>query len=220
MKHTTQTFTNEQLDIVADYGKHYPMITADQINFDGKDLTPIFDHNAISILTLRLTDIQDISPTQVNWNGDTCTVFGRVTLPDGRTRGCFGSATIGDTFGSGKVIESRQVAEGLATSRCFRQGLRNVAIDLHAAHSRYKDTGEISGGNLREDPRKTNYKEIHVLATEIGLIVDGDKSGYQTYLSDNYDGRTSASDLTDLELHRLLTSFRSLSKATRERKAA
>ncbi len=213
------TLTPQQAVIVKEYVDIYG-ITPDQITFDGNDEKPIFDHNAISILSLRLTDIADISPTEFLNDGKVLTVFTKVTLPDGRSRGSIGSAAIGDTLPNGKKIDNEQVALGLATSRSFRAGIRNVGIDLHRAHCQYRDTGVYATSHLARDPRSANYAEIHILATEIGLIEDGDKTQYSLYLADNYEGRTSAKNLDDLELQKLLTSFRSLAKALREKSRA
>lgn len=216
----SNTLTPAQAVIVKGYVDIYGL-APDQITFDGDADKPIFDHNAISILSLRLTDIADISPTEIRPNNDdgSVTVFGKVTLPDGRTRGCFGIAGVGETLPNGKKIETSQVAVGVATSRCFRQGIRNVGIDLHAAHCQYRDTGVYASSHLARDPRAANYAEIHILATEIGLIEDGDRARYREYLADNFNGRTSAKDLDDIELQRLLTSFRSLANALRKRAA-
>ncbi len=219
MKHEIPTFTKPQAAIVAEYAKLHGL-DASQISFNEADLEPIFDHNAISVLSLKLTDIQDISPTEVLNDGKTITVFGKTLLPDGRSRGSIGSCAIGDVMAGGEVVDNDQVALGLATSRCFRQGIRNVGINLHAAHQRFVQTGEIAGSHTREDPRKPVYAEIHMLAAELDLIVDGNKAKYHEYLAENYEGRTSASDLNDVELHRLLIAFRSLARLRRERQAA
>ncbi len=213
------TFTKPQAAIVQEYVKMHGL-SPEQISFDGGDLTPIFDHNAISVLSLRLTDIADISPTEILNDSKTVTVFGKTILPDGRSRGSIGSCAIGDVMAGGKTVDNDQVALGLATSRCFRQGIRNVGVDLHAAHCQYRDTGKIADGHTRSDPRKPVYAEIHILATELDLIVDGDKSKYRNYLAENYAGRQTASDLDDVELHRLLINFRSLTKLRREKQAA
>lgn len=216
MKHT---LTPEQAVIVKQYIDVHGL-EAGQINFDGKDTAPIFDHNAISILSLRVTDIADISPTGRQNDGESVTVLGKVTLPDGRSRGCIGSCTIGETLAGGIRIDNDQAALGVATSRCFRQGIRNVGIDLHAAHLFFVKTGDIASSHTNRDPRASVYAEIHVMATELDLIIDGDKAKYREYLAENYDGRITAKDLDDLELQRLVSSFRSLTRLRREQRAA
>lgn len=210
-----KTYTKAQLSILKEYGDLYGL-DASQISFDGADTNPIFDHNAVSVLSLRLTDIQDISPTEILDDGRTVSVFGSTRLPDGRSRGSIGSCQVGEVLANGQTVENPQVALGVATSRCFRQGIRNVGINLHAAHQHFKKTGEVAPGHTNSEPRNPNYAELHMLAAELDLIVDGDKTKYTEYLAENYDGRTSAKDLNDVELQRLLIQFRSLARLKRQ----
>lgn len=216
MKHT---LTPQQAVIVKEYVDVHGL-QPEQISFDGTDTTPSFDHNAISVLSLKLTDIQDISPTEILNDGKTITVFGKTSLPDGRSRGSIGSCHIGETLANGQKVANEQVALGVATSRCFRQGIRNIGVNLHAAHQQFIKTGEIAVGHTSRDPRHAVYAELHMLATELDLIVDGDKSRYRRYLAENYDNRESAKDLNDLELQKLLTSFRSMARILRHDKEA
>lgn len=216
MKHT---LTPSQAVIVKQYVDAHELDPS-QISFDGTDTNPIFDHNAISVLSLRLTDIQDISPMHREDDGTTVTVFGKTVLPDGRERGWMGSCSIGETLAGGQKVTSDTVADGVATSRGFRQGIRNVGVNLHAAHQRFMATGEVATSHTNKDPRAAVYAEIHILATELDLIIDGDKSKYREYLAESYNGRTSAKDLDDIELGRLLIQFRSLARLSRTRAAA
>ncbi len=215
----TRKLTHEQLRIVKEYHDIHG-IEPSQISFDGDDPYPSFDHNAISILSLKLTDIQDISPTKVIDDAVSITVFGTVTLPDGRTRGSIGSALIGETLANGQKVENAQQAIGVATSRCFRQGIRNVGVKLHEAHCKFVETGEIADGHTNRDPRHAIYAEIHILATELDLIIDGNKGKYYKYLADNYEGRTSSTQLNDVELQKMLIQFRSLARLRRSKEAA
>lgn len=213
MTRKNTSLSADQAAIVDEYVTAHGL-SPEQISFDAGDLNPSFDHNAISVLSLKLTDIQDISPTEVLDDGKTVTVFGKTTLPDGRTRGSIGSCAVGETLANGQTVDSTQQALGVATSRCFRQGIRNVGVNLHAAHKRFMQTGEIAAGHTANDPRTPAYAQIHILATELDLIIDGDKTRYRQYIAENFDGRTSARDLTDFELQRMLTSFRSLRRLT------
>lgn len=212
-----RTFTKEQAETVRQYQEMHG-IEPSQISFDEDNTSPSFDHIAISVLSLKLTDIQDISPTEIRTEAETglVTVFARTTLPDGRSRGSIGSCQIGEVLANGETVTTGSQASGVATSRAFRQGIRNVGIDLHAAHRRYVETGSIAAGHTRRDPRATNYAELHVLASELDLIIDGNKTKYHEYLAENFDGRTSSKDLTDIELQRLLITFRSLSRLSRK----
>ena len=216
MKHT---LTPEQAAIVKDYIETHGL-RADQISFDGDNPTPIFDHNATSTLSLKLTDIQDISPTAIEDNGTRATVFSRATLPDGRGRGGFGTCDIGEMLGNGQTVNNMQVALGVANSRSYSQSVRNVGVNLNEAHIRFKQTGEIAASHMQEHPRKAGNAEIKFLARELDLIVDDDEKKYREYLADNYEGRTSTSDLTDIEFQRLLINFRSMARLRREKQAA
>lgn len=202
-----RTFTPNQLTIVQEYGLHHGILP-EQISFDGDNLTPSFDHNAISVLTLKLTDIADISPTKIIDDGRTVTVFGSTTLPSGRSRGSIGSCSIGDILANGQTVENTQVALGVATSRSFRQGIRNVGIDLHRSHQHFMRTGEVDQGHTNQHPRAANYREVHRHADELEYIVDGDESVFRSYLAGLFDGRTSKDELNDLELHQLLVNLR------------
>ena len=70
----------------------------------------------------------------------------------------------------------------------------------------------VAAGHTRHDPRKPVYEEIHVLAGNLGLITAGDKENYRAFLSESYEGRTSAKDLDDAELQRLLISLRAMNR--------
>lgn len=215
-----QKLTAQQLTIVRQYGEIHGL-RAEQISFeDDRSLEPIFDHNAVSTLSLRLTDIQDISPTNLVCENKFVTVLGSITLPDGRTRGAIGSCSIGERIGNGEVIETQTAAIGVATSRCFRQAIRNVGVNLHAAHNLFVETGEIAVSHTNVNPRNGNYAELHMLAAELDLIVDGNKKKYRKYLAENFDGRGSAKELNDLELQKLLSGFRSLARLRRDKVAA
>lgn len=215
-----KTLTPRQLTIVQQYGEVHGL-GPEQISFENdRSLDPIFDHNAVSTLSLRLTDIQDIAPTKLVCDGDNVTVLGSVSLPDGRTRGAVGSCSIGERIGNGELIETQAAAIGVATSRCFRQAIRNVGVNLHVAHQQFVETGEIAVSHTNVNPRAANYAELHILAAELDLIVDGDKSKYHKYLADNYEGRNSATKLNDIELQKLLTGFRSMARLRREKAAA
>lgn len=192
----------------------------EQISFDGDDPTPIFDHNATSILSLKLTDIRDISPVSIQQDDKHVTVFGKGVLQDGRERGGFGSCEIGETLANGQIAANAQIALGVASSRCYSQIVRNLGVKLYEAHKKFMETGEIAAGSLAKDPRHASYAELHILGTELDLIVDGDKTKYTEYLAENYDGRISAADLTDIELQRMLITFRSLARLRRGKQAA
>ena len=208
MNNTAKTLTSAQLAIVDSYQSHYE-IEPGQISFDGDGIIPSFDHEAISILTLRLTDLADISPTQVVEDSSTqWTVYSKATLADGRSRGGFGTCRTGETLANGTVVTNESVAKGVATARSFRQTLRNVGIDLHKCHQRFLQTGEVASLEALQHPRAAQYREVHRHAAALRYIVGDDDSLFRGYLAGLFDGRTSKDDLTDIELHRLLVNLR------------
>lgn len=217
MSQQKNQFTHDQQHIVDQYVSMHGL-SPEQISFDENSLVPSFDHNAISVLSLRLTDIHDISPTRTLNDGSTITVFGQTVLPDGRTRGSIGSCKIGETLANGKTASNDQIALGVATSRCFRQAIRNVGIDLHKAHLQFLATGDVAQGNTRQNPRQPINAEIHMLATELDLIVDGDKKEYRRLMAEMFDGIESSTELNDLQLHQFRVSLRAM--AARQRNKA
>lgn len=217
----SRKYTHEQAAIVKELCEVHEL-DATQIGFeDDSSTTPIFDYEAVCALSLRLTDIQHIDCSIID-HGDAdaelITAKCTVTVPDGRTRSCEGSAQLLERLKDGNIIETYQQAAAIAQARAVRRGIRSVGINLWNAHRKFMQTGEVVAGHTRHDPRSPLYSEIHILATELDLIVDGDKKRYQEFIAENYDGRTSARDLSDIELHRLLISFRSLTRLRRSEK--
>ena len=85
----------------------------------------------------------------------------------------------------------------------FIDGVADLVLDVNSA--------EECNGFLAE---------LHALATELDLIEYGDKAKYREYIAENYAGRTSAKDLDDVELQRMLIAFRSLARLRRSKQAA
>lgn len=213
-------YTNQQLSLVQELCRMHGLLP-DQISFDGAELQPIFDYEAVCALSLKLTDIQVIDCEITDRSEDgISTAKCTVTLPDGRSRVVEDSSEVGENFGFNLRIDSVRAADGLAQNRAVRRGIRSVGVNLYKAHLAYKETGQIAGGHLNHDPRAATYREIHVLASELDLIVDGDKTKYHQYIAENYDGRTSAADLNDIELERMRITFRSLARLQRGKQAA
>ncbi|QQS33526.1 MAG: hypothetical protein IPM50_02780 [Acidobacteriota bacterium] len=218
MSVSKKTLTPEQAVIQQKYVDVYGLQPS-QITFDGDKPDPILDHNAISILSLKLTSVASIGIDKVVRDDKWVTVHGLVTLADGRSRGSVGSCKLGSTIASGKRVDSDEVALGVATSRMYRQAMRNVGIDIHKAHLEYLATGKIAGGNLEHDPRSTKYAELHILAAEAGLIVGRDDSQYRNLIAATYGGVTSAKELDDLDLHTFTEMVRVI-RNSNQRKAA
>lgn len=211
-------YTAEQSLILTDLHQVHD-IDPSQISFDGDDPTPIFDYTAISLLSLRLTNIKEIDCYIASRDPRDGRVTAKCTviLPDGRSRSVEGSAALGEEFAEDGTITSWQTAESVAQSRASRLGIRSVGINLLHAHRKFKATGKPTNGHTDNDPRKPHYDEIHQLAENLELIKGGDKSEYRLLISSAFIGKQSARDLTDAELQQFLTTLRALDRVRRSR---
>lgn len=210
-------FTPNQLAIVQEICTIHGL-EPEQISFEGDELTPIFDYEAGSALTLKLTDIHDID----------CWISGRekapelatakckITLLDGRTRTVEDTAEMGEELYKGVKIDSPRMIDNVAKNRAFRRGVRSVGVNLYNAHKKFRETGEIANAHTAHDPRYANYREIHVLATETGLIDDGDKKEYRKFIAGCFNGVESSKDLNDIELHQLVAALRAMASHQRQ----
>lgn len=230
-RNTTRKILNAEQEKVRNEFVEMHNLDISQISFEGDSPKPIFDYEAINTLSLRLTDIQDIQPTRVEETGSTITVYCAVTLPDGRTRGAFGSCEIGETLYDDETIGSRKLAEATAMSRAFRRGIRSVGINLVRAHEEWKKSGAPAAAHTNNDPRHPLYQEINRIAFKLGFkkkneysdgTISVDKSEYEKLMATHYDGKTSAKDLNDLEIQRFISLLRTLERLydTRLPKAA
>lgn len=205
-----KTLTAEQQIIVQQFIETHNL-DASQISFEGNDTTPIFDYEAVNALSLRLTDIKNIECEiwTRDFEGGIFTARCIVTLPDGRSRTCYDSASVNEQIASGTVINTTRLAENVAQARAVRRGVRSVGINLFRAHQEFvKNGGKPVSAHTNNDPRQPHYVEIHQLAGNVGLIVNSDKTEYQRYIAENFEGCTSAKDLNDMDLHRLLVQLR------------
>lgn len=224
MKQTTN-FTLEQQPIVNEICKLHGL-EPEQISFEGKELTPIFDYEAVCALSLKLTDIQAID-CQIKSNPlttfpDKLPVLGSIAvctviLPDGRSRTVEDSAEVGEEIAPGLKIETRRDADGMAQNRAVRRGIRSVGINLYNAHRLFVKTGSIAQGHTRHDPRLPNYNEIHALATELDLIVGADKTAYRRLMAELCDGVESSKDLNDIQLRQFLVTLRAMAGQQRHK---
>ena len=193
-----------------------------QISFEGAELTPIFDYEAVCSLSLKLTDIHSIDC----WISDHGTTDDemvaakcKVTVPDGRSRTCEANAQLLEKLPDGGIIETLQMAQAVARARAVRLGIRSVGVNLYNAHRKFAETGEIALGHTRHDPRLPVYSEIHVLGAKLDLIVDADKTAYRIFIDAMFPGKTSARDLNDIELHQLLVALRAMAGRSGQRAA-
>lgn len=218
--HNTQQFTGgltqRQQEIVSELCSVHGLDPA-QISFDAFDDTPIFDYEAVSTLSLKLTDIKDIDATIVDRRiedvGGVPTSVSKakciVTLPDGRTRSVEETAYVGEEAGGYRIATTRD-ADGMAQNRAVRRGVRSVGINLWRAHQAYMRSGQRAAGTTDADPRQPLYAEVHVLAGKLDLIVDGDRTLYESFIAESFGGVTSAKDLNDLQLVQLRNSLRAM----------
>lgn len=219
--------TEKQQQIVNEFVQHHGL-EPDQISFEGAETTPILDYEAISALSLKLTDITDIDVSIVERAGEIITARCIVTLPDGRTRRVEETAYAAEKLPNGGVIDSQRLCEQVALSRATRRGIRAVGINLYNAHKKFMETGEIVAGHTKHDPRYSDYLEIHVLAYKLGLkkkvTVDGkmveDRAEYERTLAEQFDGRISAKDLNDMEIMRWKLFLRTISRLSNAQSVA
>lgn len=214
---TQKTYTKQQIDIVSDLCQTHNL-QPDQIGFEGDDINPIFDYEANSLLSLRLTDIAMLDCSAIERDGNGVSVcICNVILPDGRSRAVSDSAAIGDEMFDGTKIGTARQADALARARASRLGIRSVGVNLFNAHKHFKQTGQIARSHTDQDPRKTAYAEIHVLATELDLIVDGDRKEYERFIAASFDGKTSSKQLNDIEFRHFINQLRAMAKHSRTR---
>jgi len=206
-------YTTEQIALLKELTETHGLDVS-QISFEGKDATPIFDYEAVCALSLKLTDIKSIESqlTGSNAEEESVSAICTVTLPDGRTRSVEDSACLHEKFGDGKVIDSIRLAGLVAQARAVRRGIRSVGVNLFRAHQNFIKSGQAATAHTNYDPRQPEYQEIHAIAAKIGLIVNADKSQYQQFIAELYDGRTSAKELDNLELRRLKVALRAMSR--------
>lgn len=215
MKHEIK-LTPEQTEIVRELCDTHGLDPS-QISFDDDGRTPIFDYEAVSALSLKLTDIKSIDcsvPDRERLDRRVAVAVCTVILPDGRTRTVEDACVIGEENPATRCgVMTLREAEGLAQNRAVRRGIRSVGINLWNAHRTFKQTGEIACGSTDLDPREALRKQIHVLRDEIGYSVDE----YQAVLEGSFNGRGSSNDLNDLELQSAIRLFQALLRIKRSR---
>ncbi|MEZ5421821.1 MAG: hypothetical protein R2682_01845 [Pyrinomonadaceae bacterium] len=216
MKHSTKTYTSDQAAIVQELCRSHDL-EPEQISFDGSDLNPIFDYEAVCALSLKLTDIRAIDceikrvdPMQHLRSVAACTVI----LPDGRTRTVEESAEVGEEV-NGRTLETKREADGIAQNRAVRRGIRSVGINLYKAHKTWLSNGEATPGTTDYDQRAAVIKQIHALSDELGFS----KDEYRDLLAAGYGPRTSSSELDDFELHNFARTLRILRRVQHGRQA-
>ncbi len=168
-----------------------------QISFEGNKLDPIFDFEALSLLAVLLSDIQDIrvSVGDVNPSIGLVSASCAVTLADGRTREFFGSCMVEEVMHDNTTISSIQQALTVARARAQRVGLRAVGFDPVRAHREHKASAKPALGN-EPDQRSNELAEIHLHAETLGLIKGEDKSLYYQNMASFFQDLEAAGTLS------------------------
>ncbi len=179
-----------------------------QISFDGEREEPIFDFDALSILSLRLSDIPEIrvEPGDFNNAAGIATANCRILLADGRVREVYGSCLVGELMYDGSEVTDINQALKIAQARALRNGLRAVAFDPVRAHNLAKT--EQQSSNEFKDVRSKELAEAHALGQELGYIVGDNKVAWSNLISVNFPGVRSSGDLNDLQRSQFLTMLR------------
>src|SRR5262245_31442610 len=106
--------TLKQAELAQEFILAYDL-TAEQISFDGENIEPTFDFEALSTLALRLANFTDIQVTLYDVNTQTGYVSCQcsVELPGGARRSFFGVSFIGETLPSGETINDQITASNI-----------------------------------------------------------------------------------------------------------
>lgn len=129
-----------------------------------------------------------------------------MTLTNGRSVKRTGTAMMGEPLGN-ESIESVQQALSIASGRAYRSSLRALGFDPIRAHQQ-KNSG-LTLVIETEEQRRTNLKkQIHGIATDLGLIDGKNRDLYIKTLAAMYEGRISTSDLDEDEMLQFLTFLR------------
>lgn len=187
-----------------------------QISFEGEQTDPIFDFDALSLLALELTNHHDITVDFGDLNPVTGLATARcyVELADGRVRRVFGSCIVGDFMPDGSTISTLQQALTVARARSLRIGLRAVGFDPVRAHYEREKNGvvEDSPVSSEEQQRSNDLKQIHILAKEVGLIQEDNKTKYVRTL-ESFFNVTSSADLSPLQRAQFIATLKALKNA-------
>jgi hypothetical protein len=215
-----RTYSRAQNAIQKEFCDAYGFAPA-QVGFDGPSLDPIFDFDALALLSIKLCDLPTVETelASVDRLAGMAEARGIVVLPNGNTRKIFAVGLVGELMPDGEPIRDIQQAINVARARVLRVLLRAVGFDPVAAHKIFKESG---GTQMLElvpvDPRLKQLAEIHLHAQALDLIVvsgDGfvNKQLYQSRMSMICNGKTSCRDLTDQERATWLQCLRAWTKA-------
>jgi hypothetical protein len=193
---------------------------SEQISFDGAALDPIFDFDALSFLSLTLSNLPSLNVQFHDFRHDIGLATSQVVvnLPGRGMRTMFAGAMLGEFLHDGSEVATLMQAVNLSRARALRIGLRAVNFDPLKAHREYQKSGQIVELEFPAKlPRDKEREEIHVLGFALGLIKRapglGDRSGYERAIGTFFPGRNSTVQLTDPEHTQFLTILRAWSRA-------
>ncbi|MGE0133286.1 MAG: hypothetical protein AB7U82_34850 [Blastocatellales bacterium] len=200
MSTTATTWTKEQLDLAKELTTEYGIDPA-QISFDAKTGQLILEFEALQAMAHTLcpgmvTDQIEIHKNDAEAGYHICNAI--LDLANGKRVIRPGVAIIGEELGDGEAVLRLPQAISLASARAYRSALRAIGFDPLRAH-RQRTTGQqptLEDGTERADALR---RELHAVATELGLINGKDKTAYREMMRVMYDGRTSSLDLDDEE---------------------
>lgn len=215
-----RTYSKEQRAIQKEFCDAYGF-TPEQVGFDGPSVDPIFDFDALAMLSIKLCDLPHVETDlgTVDRLLGLATARGIVTLPNSNTRKIFASAMIGELMPDGEPIKDINQAILVARARAFRNILRAVGFDPVAAHKVFKESNGTQQLALAPvDPRLKQLAEIHLHAQALDLIVvsgDGfvNRTRYEQKMAMVCGGKTSCRDLTEEERAIWLNALRAWTKA-------
>ena len=203
------TWTLKQEELAREFVEAYGL-DRKQISFEGASEQPIFDFDALSILSLRLTDIPDIrvEPGDFHNAAGIATAICRITLRDLRAREVYGNCLVGEVMYDGTEVADIGQALKIAQARALRTGLRAVGFDPVRA----RKSQQVEGTQFK-DLRSTELAELHLLGEALGYIIGEDKTAWKNLISTHFRGQTSSGDLDDLQRSQFLSTMRALKSA-------
>jgi hypothetical protein len=223
-----RSYSRDQHNIRKEFMDAYGF-NVDQIGFEGNSLDPIFDYDALTVLSVKLCRIPDlcVEPATIDRLQGLAQSRVVVMLPGGEMRKTFSTAWVGEEMHDGEPIRDIIQAVQVCKARGFRDGLRIVGFNPVLAHREFVKTGQVLELSPI-DPYLKELAEIHLHAQSLDLITasgDGfiNRVPYQQRLAKHFNGKTSAKDLTDAERSQWLQLLRGWSKArqvARNREAA
>lgn len=202
-------------------------LTTDQISISEESEKPILDFEALCIVAnetknfralkvpanLILVNIADgeVSSTAIVDDVHGCTF----EMP--------GFSFIGEKLDNGETVQTKNQAIAIARTRALRIALRSAGFDpLKALEAKKGDVKFVA-----EEPpiteRGLQGREVHAHAHELGLIQTKrdengkqylDKTLYEQFIAEQFEGRTSTTDLTDAEMYRLVITLRAMSRVS------